>query len=76
MESAHTSLLLPPEVVRWLFRGKTRFFELNDKVRAFFLKHDFDLKNRLFDRNCLFKIAYLSDIFTKINKLNLILQSK
>lgn len=34
------------------------------------------MKNRLFDRNWLFKIAYLSNIFTKINELNLTLQGK
>ncbi|XP_050058667.1 zinc finger BED domain-containing protein 5-like [Aphis gossypii] len=77
MGSVHTSLLLHTEV-RWLFRGKilTRIFELRDEVRAFFLEHNFELKDRFLDQMWLLKVAYLSDIFTKINELNFTLQGR
>jgi len=71
MGNVHTCLLLHTEG-RWLSRGKilTRIFELRDEVRAFFLEHNFELKDEFLDQIWLLKIAYLSEIFTKINVHN------
>ena len=77
MGSLHTSLLLHTEV-RWLSRGKTltRLFEMKPEVRIFLIDDDFSLGDRLCDERWLMKLAYLADIFKKLNDLNLSLQGK
>ena len=77
MESLHTSLLLHTEV-RWLSRGKTltRLFEMKTEVRIFLIDDDFALGDRLRDKRWLMKLAYLADIFKKLNDLSLSLQGK
>lgn len=75
MGSQHTHLLLHTDV-RWLYRGKvlTRLFELRDEIRLFLIDAHFELTECFNDFNWLAKVAYLTDIFTKLNELNLCLQ--
>ncbi|XP_068203764.1 zinc finger BED domain-containing protein 5-like [Palaemon carinicauda] len=76
MGSEHTKLLYHTEV-RWLTRGKvlSRLFELREEVQIFLYERH-DLYNRMHDTQWLTKLAYLSDIFSTLNGLNLSLQGK
>lgn len=76
MMSEHSALLFHTEV-RWLSRGKvlTRLFELRHEVQVFFEDNPFRLGSKLHDSDWLSALAYLSDIFSQINKLNLSLQN-
>jgi uncharacterized protein YlzI (FlbEa/FlbD family) len=78
MGSEHEQLFLHTEV-RWLSRGNvlTRFFELADEVRILLCDgthKKFILREKLNDFSWLCKIAYLADLFTHLNVLNLKLQ--
>ncbi|XP_071056563.1 zinc finger BED domain-containing protein 5-like [Onthophagus taurus] len=74
--SSHTQLLLHTDV-RWLFRGKilSRLFKLRLELQVF-LNDKFELKKCLHDSTWLSKLAYLADIFSILNGLNLSLQGK
>jgi len=52
----------------------TQLFQLHDEVRTFFTDSKFELADRLCDFNWLCKLAYLADIFSHLNVLNLALQ--
>uniref|UniRef100_K7FH88 BED-type domain-containing protein n=1 Tax=Pelodiscus sinensis TaxID=13735 RepID=K7FH88_PELSI len=74
MGSQHTALLLHT----WLSRGKVldRLFELRHELSANLMDHKFQLSDRLTDFLWLSRVAYLADIFTKLNEVNLLLQGK
>lgn len=75
MGSEHVQLLLHTEV-RWLSRGKvlSRLFELPKEVQIVLQDKTFPLSDVFDDTVWLSQLAYLSDIFSRLNDLNLGLQ--
>ncbi len=78
MGADHTSVLFHSEA-RWLSRGKvlSRVFELRAEIRMFLEEERmYEAASKFSDEEFLFKLAYLSDMFGKLNELNLQLQGK
>ncbi|XP_072229039.1 zinc finger BED domain-containing protein 5-like [Leuresthes tenuis] len=78
MGADHTSVLFHSEA-RWLSRGKvlSRVFELRAEIRMFLEEeHMYEAASKFCDEQFLLKLAYLSDVFGKLNELNLQLQGK
>ncbi|XP_051952836.1 zinc finger BED domain-containing protein 5-like [Xyrauchen texanus] len=78
MGADHTSVLFHSEA-RWLSRGKvlSRVFELRTEIRMFLEEERmYEAASKISDEQFLFKLAYLSDVFGKLNELNLQLQGK
>lgn len=72
--SEHQHFLFYTEVC-WLSRGKVlqRLFELRDEVKLFLIDK-LDLADYLCNSKFLATLAYLADIFEKLNSLNISLQ--
>ena len=77
MGSIHVNLLLHP-AVRWLSRGKVfvRVFEMRQEIYVFLNEQNHDLADHFVDVPWLCRLAYLADIFSYINDLNLMMQGK
>ncbi|XP_029803708.1 zinc finger MYM-type protein 6 isoform X2 [Suricata suricatta] len=75
MGSEHVNLPLHAEV-RWISRGRilTRLFELRHEIEIFLNQKHSDLAKYFLDEEWVAKLAYLSDIFSLINELNLSLR--
>lgn len=75
MGSEHVNLPLHAEV-RWISRGRilTRLFELRHEIEIFLNQKHSDMAKYFVDEEWVAKLAYLSDIFSLINELNLSLQ--
>ncbi|XP_024145995.1 zinc finger BED domain-containing protein 5 [Oryzias melastigma] len=75
MGSDHTAVLFHSES-RWLSRGKvlSRVFELRDEIRIFLEGEENELAPKFNNNKFVMKLAYLSDMFQKLNELNLQMQ--
>ncbi|XP_013790359.1 protein ZBED8-like [Limulus polyphemus] len=75
MDSENTVLLYHTEV-RWLSRGRVlqRIFELRKEIKTFLKDQKLDLFSSFNSPELVQMLAYLTDIFTHLNELNISLQ--
>ena len=77
MDAEHRCLLLYTEI-RWLSRGKSlnRVFELREPLQRFLSEKKSPLAAHFSDKVWVAKLAYLCDIFSQLNELNLSIQGE
>ena len=78
MNAMH-EILLFHTAVRWLSKGKVinRVFEMKDEIKLFLeFKNKDEILSYFNDDNWISSLAYLEDIFEKLNILNLKMQGK
>ncbi len=75
MGSIHVNLLLHT-AVRWLSRGKVfvRVYEMRQEIYIFLNEQNHDFARNFVNFAGLCRLAYLADIFSRINELNLAMQ--
>jgi len=75
MGSDHQNLLFHSQV-HWLYRGEVlkRLYELRKEVELFLIDKKSDLFHYFQDKKWVARLAYLSDIYSYINGLNLKIQ--
>ena len=73
--SEHSVLPFHTEV-RWLSRGRAliRFFELRKEVKVFLKERDYDIIKEMESKEFIQILAYLSDIFSCLNKISVSMQ--
>ena len=75
MGAEHEVLLYHTEVC-WLLRGQVlkRLFELRKEVSTFLEYKNLEFSNRFDNEKFLLGLAYLADIFSHLNEINLSIQ--
>ncbi|XP_013771999.1 protein ZBED8-like [Limulus polyphemus] len=75
MDSEHTVLVYHTEV-RWPSRGHVlqRIFELREEIKTFLKDQKLDLFSSFDSPELVQMLAYLTDIFTNLNEINIFLQ--
>lgn len=77
MGAQHVGLLLYTKV-RWLSRGKclSRLYNLKNEVGVFLRENEINLHVQFHNEEFLMMLAYLADVFGRLNDMNLSLQGR